>query len=89
MKSILALALISGFVSNAGALLLPKAIAASEIAQVPALTDTLTKPWNRPTVRLTLPTSASQLQFSDDGNSLLTNEWSDGTICRALELDYR
>ncbi|MGV0027720.1 WD40 repeat domain-containing protein [Phormidesmis priestleyi] len=78
MKSILALALMSGFVSNAGALLLPKAIAASEITQVPALTDTLTKPWNRPTVRLTLPTSANQIQFSGDGNTLLTDGGQDG-----------
>ncbi len=81
MKSILALALMSGFVSNAGALLLPRAIAASEITQVP-VTDTLTKPWNRPTVRLTLPTSASQLQFSSDGNSLLTN----GATAQSVEL---
>lgn len=82
MKSILALALLSGFVSSAGALLLPKAIAASKITQAPALTDTLTKPWNRPTVRLTLPTSASQLQFSSDGNSLLTN----GATAQSVEL---
>lgn len=80
MKSILALALISGFISNTGALLLPKAIAASEIAQVPALTDTLTKPWNRPTVRLTLPTSANQIQFSGDGNRLLTDGGGEKTI---------
>lgn len=43
----------------------------AEIAQVPAPTPV--KSWTRPTLRITLPTRATQLKFSHNGDRLLTN----------------
>ncbi|MBD1865508.1 MULTISPECIES: WD40 repeat domain-containing protein [Trichocoleus] len=79
MKSTIALAWVSGVVSCA--------IASSAPAQqipnaVPRATPNSTKSWERPTLRVSLPTSATQLEFSADGETLLT----DGATKQSAEL---
>jgi hypothetical protein len=62
--------------SGMGAVQLPKATA--QTAQVSAPTPV--KSWNRPTLRLTLPTTATQLKFSSDGSRLLTNDMIEQSV---------
>ncbi len=70
MKSTIAVAWVSGVVSCA--------IASSAIAQqIPngaiRATPNSTKSWERPTLRVSLPTTATKFKFSGDGETLLTN----------------
>lgn len=77
MKSILAFTFLSGVLTSMGALISPVAIA-QNLPSAP----TSAKSWNRPTLRISLPTTATQLEFSREGDRLLTT----GATAQSVEL---
>jgi WD40 repeat protein/tetratricopeptide (TPR) repeat protein len=72
MKLVFLGTLISGLISSTTLAVTATQSASSAVAQQPTPKDLSVNSWNRPALRLTLPTAATQLEFSQDGNHLLT-----------------